>query len=127
MLVDYFASFIDNEQRRNAAKLENIPFLAVEIGNRVFGVRQADIRNVVFRPVAAIGVGAIGANGENFRVTRGKGRVIIAQACEMSAAVGSHKSAQEDQNGIFFAFKFRKAHGIARNIGKGEIGSEGRG
>lgn len=71
----------------------------------MLGVGQANVRQVVFCPIAAIGVGAVGADGKDFRVTRGEGRVIIAQAREMGAAVWSHKPAQEDEEKVLFALE----------------------
>ncbi len=71
----------------------------------MFGVGQADEGQVVLAPVAAVGVESIGADGEDFRVTRGEGRIIVAQAREMGAAVRSHKSAQEDEDEMLFVFE----------------------
>ena len=122
MLVADVSGFIHNEQGRDASHLEEIPFLAVQIGHPVPGVGQANVGQVVFAPVAAVGIGAVGANGEDFRVTRGKGRVIIAQASEMGAAVGSHKSAQKDQDEILFALEIRQLNKIAVNVGQFKVG-----
>jgi hypothetical protein len=73
----------------------------------VFWVGQAGVRELIFAPVALVGSGAIRANCEDFRVTRGEGRIIIAQAREMGAAVRSKKAAQEDQDQVFLAFETR--------------------
>jgi hypothetical protein len=127
VLVDDLAGFVDNQQSRDAPKLENVPFLAVEIGDGVFGVRQASEREAVFAPVAAVGIGAIGADGEDFRVTRGECRIIIAQAREMGAAMRSHKAAQEDENEVLFVFEIRETHWAARNVGESKVRSEGEG
>ena len=107
MLVANLTKFIDQQQGRDAPELEEIPFLTVEIGDHVFRVGQAGIRELIFAPVTAVGSGAIRANCEDFRVTRGEGRIIIAQAREMGAAVRSKKTAQEDQNQVFLAFETR--------------------
>ncbi len=122
MLVTNETSLIHNEQGRNAPHFEEIPFLAVQVGHPVPGVRQADEGQVVLCPVAAVGIGAIGPNGENFRVTRGEGRVVIAQPRKMSAAVWSHEAAQEGQNNIFLAAKGRKPHRVAVEIGQFKVG-----
>ncbi len=125
MLVADISGLIDHQQSRDASELEQIPFLAVEIGDCVAGVRQTDEGQAVFVPIVAISVGAIGANRQDFRVTRGEGRVIIAQAREMGAAVRSHKAAQEGQDEIFLAFEIRKAIGLAVEIREFEIGGGG--
>ncbi len=79
-------------------------------------IGQADEWDVVFCPITAVGIGAIGANRQDFRVTRGKGRIIISQAVEMGAAIGSHESAQKNKDDVFFAFEIRKAQGLAAGI-----------
>lgn len=122
MLVADCTVFIHQQQGGDAPQFEEIPFLAVEIGDGVFGVGQAKERQSVFGPITAVGVGAVGANGEDFRVTRRKGRIVIAQAGEMSAAMRSHKSAQEDQDDIFLAAQFCQMEGFAFKIGQGKIG-----
>jgi hypothetical protein len=104
MLVANLSLFIDQHQGRDAAQLEDVPFLAVQVGDFVFGVGQADIGNFVVFPVALVGLGAVRADAQDFRVTRGEGRIVIPQAFEMGAAEGSHKPAREDQNDIFLAF-----------------------
>jgi hypothetical protein len=66
-------------------------------------VRQADERQFFSFPIAQKRFGAVGADRQDNRVTRGKGRKIVAQAREMSAAVRSQKSAQEDQHDLLLA------------------------
>jgi hypothetical protein len=105
VLVTNVAFFIDQHQGGDSAKFEDIPFLPVEIGYLMLAVRQADVGNFVVFPMAAIGLGAVRADAQDFRVTRGEGRIIIPQAFEMGAAEGSHKPAQEDQDYVFLAFK----------------------
>jgi len=96
MLVADLTGFVHHQQRGDAPQFENVPLLAVKVGNLMFGVRQADDGNVTFLPITAEGFGVIGADGKDCRVTRGEGRIIIAQVREMGAAIGSHKPAQED-------------------------------
>jgi hypothetical protein len=76
-------------------------------------------------PVTAISIRAIGADGEDFRVTRGEGRNIVAQAREMGAAVWSQKSAQENQDNVFLRVELRQPDNFAVKIGKLEIRSSG--
>lgn len=76
-------------------------------------------------PIVAISIRAVRADADDFRVTRGEGRILVAQAGEMGAAEGSHKPAQEDQNDIFPALEARKLNRIAFKIGQFKIGSNG--
>lgn len=86
------------------------------------GVGQANERQVVLSPIASIGVWAVRTNGEDFRVTRGEGRVVVAQAREVGAAVRSHEAAQEGQHHIPFSAKVRKSNRVAVEIRQFEIG-----
>lgn len=90
------------------------------------GIGQADKGERVLFPVMAIGIRAIGANCQNFRVTRGEGRVIVAQAREMGAAMRSHKPAQESQDEVFLVFEICQAIGLAVEIRKFEVGGGGQ-
>jgi len=92
----------------------------------VFGVGQADVGDFVVFPVAAVGFGAVWANAHDFRVTRGKGRIVIPKAFEMGAAVGSHKPAQEDQDNVFPILEISQADGIALEIVQLKIGGYGK-
>ncbi len=105
MLVANLAGFVYEEHRGDAAKFEQVPFLPVQVGDAMFGVGQAGVGEIVFFPIAAVAVGAVGAYGQDFRVTRGKGRVVVAQAREVGAAVWSQKAAQKDQDDIFLTTK----------------------
>jgi len=125
MLVTNLFFFIDQHQCRDAAQLEQVPFLAIHVRDFVPGVRQTNIREFVLFPIMTKGVAPIRADTDDFRVTRGEGRILVAQAREMGAAEGSHESAQEDQHDIFLAREARKPDGIAFEIGQFKIGSNG--
>jgi hypothetical protein len=92
----------------------------------MFWVGQANKWQSLVRPVTGKGFGAIGANRQDNRVTRGEGRKIVAQAREMCAAIRSEKPAQEDQYNVFLALKLGKPDGIAIDIGKFEIWGNGK-
>jgi hypothetical protein len=117
--------FVDHHQRRDAPEFEQVDFLSIKIGNGMFWVGQADKGQSFVRPVAGKRLGAIGANRQNDRVTRGKSREIVAQAREMGAAIRSKEPAQEDQDNVFLTFELRKPDGIAITIGEFEIGCDG--
>lgn len=88
----------------------------------MFGVGQPNEWQIILCPITAVSIGAVGADCKDFRVTRGEGRVVVAQAREMGAAVWSHEAAQEDQNDIFLAAKVRKPDGTALVIREFKIG-----
>ncbi len=112
MLVADLALFVDQQQRGNTPELEKVPFLAVKVSDGVFGVGQANVGQIFRLPITTVSIGSVGADGEDFRVTRGKGRIIFAQAREMGAAMRSHKAAQEDQNDVFLAFELAQADDV---------------
>lgn len=126
MLIADLAKFIDQEQSRDAPELEEIPFLAIKVGDGMLRVGQAGVRELIFAPVALVSGRAVGANGEDFRVTRGEGRIIIAQAREMGAAVRSQKAAQEDQNQVFSTFKSGEPDRRTGKILEFKIGGTGK-
>jgi hypothetical protein len=76
----------------------------------MFGIGQAWKRQVFFFPITLEGFGSIGAKAKDFRVTRGKGRILIPQTREMGAAVRSKKAPQKDQDNILFPFKLSQTH-----------------
>ena len=59
----------------------------------MFGVWQTNIWQAFGIPVTLECLQVVGADGQDFRVTRGEGRILVAQGGEMGAAIGSHKSA----------------------------------
>ncbi len=77
MLVTNITIFIHHQQGRNTPKFENIPFLPVQVGYFMGWVRQANERQVIFREITPVGIGAIRPDGNNFRVTRGETGIVI--------------------------------------------------
>jgi hypothetical protein len=122
MLVTHLAFFIQKHQGWHTAQFEQVDFLFVGIGHLVFGIGQANIRDVLRFPVTAKGCWAIRANGDDFRVTRGKGGILVAQGGEMRTAVRSHKTTQEDQNDVLLAAKIKQPHQISVDVGQLKIG-----
>jgi len=74
----------------------------------MLGVRQTDKRELFAFPISGEGFESIRSNGQDFRVTRGERRILVPQAGEMGAAVGSHEPAQERQNNMFLTLKTRQ-------------------
>jgi hypothetical protein len=113
MLVTDLAFFIDQHQRRNAPQFEQVNFLSIKIGDNVLWVGQTNEGQAFNFPISHKGFGAIGADRQDNRVTRGEGRKIIAQTRKMGAAVRSKKPAQEDQDNVFLPRKLQKTHHVA--------------
>jgi hypothetical protein len=88
----------------------------------MLGVRQANERDFFRCPVTPKGLWAIRAYGQDFRVTRGKSRILVAQRGEMGAAIWSHKTAQENQDNIFLTTKVKQTDRAAMNIRQLKIG-----
>lgn len=64
-------------------------------------VGQADERNMLTVPVLLKGIEGIWSHGKDFHAAAEKFTVLITQARQLRAAVGSHKAAQESQyNGL---------------------------
>jgi hypothetical protein len=97
------AILIDHKQGWHASQLQKFYFLLIDIGNAMPGVGQTNEGKFFSFPIAFISVRTIWANGKDFRVTRGKSRILVAQASEMCAAIRSQKTAQEGKNDMLFA------------------------
>jgi hypothetical protein len=93
MLVAHLAFFVQEHQGRHASQFEQVDFLPISICNDMLRVRQANVRDFLNLPVTLERFGAIRANGDDFRVTRGKGGILVAQGGKMGATIGSHKAA----------------------------------
>lgn len=105
VLVAYLPGFIYDEQGWHAPHFEQADFLVVGVGDDVFGVREPNEGDFLGFPVTFEGVGAVRANADDFRVTRGKGRVVLAQVGEVGAAIRSDKAARKDQHDMLRAEK----------------------
>jgi hypothetical protein len=91
--------FINNAHQRHAAKFEEVDLLAIEDRDAVFGIGNTDERDVFVAPVLLKGGIGVWANGEDDRLASLKFFVIVSQARQRRAAIGSHEAAQEiEQN-----------------------------
>jgi hypothetical protein len=84
--------------QRHSSQLKEIYLLPVHSGNRVFGIRQADKRNFFILPVLLEGRCRIWTHRQDHRVTAPEFFMLITQARQLRAAIGSQKSAQESQD-----------------------------
>lgn len=122
MLVKNAAEFIDQQEGGDAAKLEEVPFLPVEISHAMSRVGETDEVQFLGAPIALESPGTVRADGEDDRVTRGKSRQVIPQVGEMGAAVRSHETAQENEDDVPATAKIREADGVTVHTGQLEIG-----
>lgn len=125
VLITYSTCFVYDKEGGHASHFEEADFLVVGVRDDVFGVRESDEGDGFGFPVAFEGVGSIGSDAEDFRVTRGKGRVVLAQAGEVGAAVGSHEAARKDQHDVLFSAEVGQADGLSVGVGEGEVGGGG--
>lgn len=109
MLVANQTLLVDQQQSRDASQLEYIPLLPIQVRNLVPGIGQANKRQVFACPIAFECGAIFRTDGDNNRVTRGKSLNLIAQLRKMSAAVGSDKTTQEDQDDIFLCAVIRQS------------------
>ena len=66
-------------------------------------VRQADERDLLILPIPLEDGGCVRAHGKDFRAATRELSVLIPQARQLRAAVGSHKAAQEGEHYRFAA------------------------
>src|SRR5215207_4489036 len=81
--------------QRHASQLKKVDFLFIESCNFMFGIGQANERNVFFIPITLKLFRFIGANRQNDYTAFSKLLVLITQARQLRATVRSHKAAQK--------------------------------
>ena len=79
----------------HASKLKKINFLFIEARNFMFGVGQANERNVFIFPETLKLLGFIRPNCQNDCAAFGELLMIITQARQLRATVWSHEAAQK--------------------------------
>ena len=107
----------------HASPLEQFHFLPVQPGHRMLGVRQTDERDSFVLPVACEYRRRIRSNCQYHRAPPGKFFMLIAQARQLRATVGSHKSAQECEQHRLPA-KIRQADPFSGHVLQFEIRSQ---
>lgn len=116
--------FVDHQKGRHAAQPQQVNFLLVLVRDNMTRVSQACKRQVLAGPVTAEGGDIVGPDGQDDRVTRGECREVIPQTREMCAAVGSEKTAQENEDDILTALEIGKPHRLAGGVRQFEIQGE---
>ena len=89
---------IDDAIQRHPSQLEQVDFLPICAGNGMLRVGQADEGNPLILPVLTENRCGIGSHSQDFCAAARELFVLIAQARQLRAAVGSHESAQERQD-----------------------------
>lgn len=115
-------SGIDHTVQWHSSQLKEIHFLPVHSCNRTFGVRQTDKWNLFILPVSLKCRKCIRTNRQDHRVTVPELLMLITQARQLRAAVGSHKAAQEcEQHGS--SLEIGQASEVALHVFQFEIRS----
>jgi len=86
---------VHHADQRHAPKLEEIDLLSIAPRHLVARIGQADERKPVLVPILTKGVLAVRSNGEDLGAAGGELFVIITQARQLRAAVGSHEAPQK--------------------------------
>jgi hypothetical protein len=120
------AFWIDDEDRGHASEFEQVDLLVIGISDARANVRAAGEGHVIFFPIAAESIRAIGTQRDDLRAAGSKFGIVLTQLRQMLAAVGSDKSARENQNNGLFALVIGQADGIPVGIEQIEGGSGGK-
>ena len=115
MGISDIASAIHNAIQRHASQLEEIHFLLVHSCDRMFGIRQADKGNLFILPVLLECRTCIRADCHDQHITICEFFVLITQARQLRATVGSHKAAQKGKDDRPAA-QSRQTHMISLHI-----------
>lgn len=98
MGITDIAPAIHNTIQGHSSQLKEIYLLPVHSGNRMFWIRQADKGNLFILPVLLECRTGIRANRQDQHIAVCEFFMLITQARQLRAAVGSHKAAQEGQH-----------------------------
>ncbi len=77
-----------------------------------------------FHPISFHNIRSLWSDGQDLCLTGSEFRIILTQAREVGAAIGSEETAQKNNHHIFALAKFRKAHCIAIDIWQRKIRGE---
>jgi hypothetical protein len=113
MNITDIAVHIHDAIHGHAAELEKVDLLLVHPRNSVFGVRQADERNIFLCPILLEGFQSIRTDCHDLGTTRRKARIVITHARQLRAAMRSQKAAQKRKQHGFTSAKAGKADGIS--------------
>jgi hypothetical protein len=89
---------IDHCHKWHATQLEQVNLLPVQAGDLVPGIRDPDERNALGTPVPAKFAGALRTYGDHFCCPAGELGIVVSQARQLRAAIGSGKAAEKGQH-----------------------------
>ena len=113
---------IDHAIQGHSSQLKEIHFLLIHSGNRMPGIGQADKWYSFISPILLECRKCIRTNRQDHRVTAPELLMLITQARQLRAAVGSHKAAQEcEQHGS--SLEIGQASEVALHVFQFEIRS----
>ena len=92
MHITYQALCIQNTDERHASQFEKVDFLPVTNCHLTTLIGQADKREFLLRPIFAERRGAVRTDGENLGAAALELRVVVTQARQLRAAIGSHEA-----------------------------------
>lgn len=89
---------IEDHNQRHPTKLEETDLLPVQQGDSVFRIRQSDKRKPFCPPIQTEGRRSIRTHGNNRRIPLHELLMVVPQARQLRAAVGSEEPPQECQD-----------------------------
>jgi hypothetical protein len=98
MAVAHAALAIDDEHSRHPPQFKQIYFLVECFGHFRLDVGAADKRQLIFAPVSPESIRTVRPEGDDLGPRSLELSVILAQLCQVPAAVGSDETPQQHQN-----------------------------
>ena len=92
MHVPDLAICIQNTDERHASQFEQVDFLHITARHLMTRIGQADKREFLLRPIFAERRGAVRTDGKNLGAAALELRVVLTQARQLRAAIGSHEA-----------------------------------
>ncbi len=89
---------VNHGYQRHASPFKEVDFLLIQHCHRVIWIRQANKRQSLRAPIQAESARPIRANSQDLCAATGELLIIVPQARQLRAAVGSEEAAQEDQH-----------------------------
>jgi len=101
---------------RKSAELEQLDLLTVQLQNSMFGIRQADKRQIFLCPIVPESIGLLRSGYDDFRIQLYELLIIPAQLRHVRAAEWSKKPPVENDQHIFLPGKIGKRYTLSIKI-----------
>ena len=92
------ATCIQNTDERHASQFEQVDFLPVPFRHFMTRIGQADKREILLRPIFAERGGAVRPDGKNLGTAALELGIILTQARQLRAAIGSQEATQKGKD-----------------------------